>query len=53
MRTVILWDRDKDGVKYRFPERSCKWCKLNPCLVGFNLLGVDLAKYGCNHFEEK
>jgi len=55
MRKVkrYIFDRDANGIKYKHPERSCRWCKFNPCLVGFDLLGVDFAKYGCNNFEEK
>lgn len=53
----IVFDRDKDGLKYQHPERSCAYCKFNPCIefyddLGFKALNVDFAKYGCIEYEE-
>ena len=44
--------KDKDGVSYRHPERSCKQCKLYPCLEGIERLRADFAKYGCKLFDD-
>ena len=46
------FDRDADGIKYQFPERSCKWCKEFPCMPCMDALGADFAKYGCNRYDE-
>lgn len=46
------FDRDVDGIKYQFPERSCKWCEKNPCMNCMDSFGVDFAKYGCSQYEE-
>ena len=40
-----------DGVKYKFPERSCKKCVKYPCFVGMEKRSCDFAKYGCIEFE--
>ena len=46
--------KDKDGIKYKHPERTCKDCLEYPCqeLKVFNL-GCDYAKYGCIHYHDK
>lgn len=46
------FDRDVDGIKYQFPERSCKWCQKYPCMYGMDVFGADFAKYGCIHYIE-
>lgn len=43
-------DRDKDGVKYKHPERSCKECGKYPCFRGIENLTCDFAKYGCINY---
>ena len=53
----IVFDRDSDGLKYQYPERSCLYCQHNPCIeffndLGFSALKVDFAKYGCIDYEE-
>ena len=40
-----------DGVKYKFPERSCKKCSKYPCFIGIEKRSCDFAKYGCIEFE--
>lgn len=39
--------KDKDGVKYKYPGRTCKECVKNPCFTGKGVLSIDFAKYGC------
>lgn len=43
----ILNDRDKDGVIYKYPNRTCKECKKYPCFRGIENSVCDFAKYGC------
>lgn len=43
---------DKYGIKYQFPERRCKNCKLYPCRDDIDVLDVDFARYGCIHYDE-
>ena len=46
--------KDKDGIKYKHPERSCSECSKNPCFTGFSVLKhVDFAKYGCVMYKRK
>lgn len=46
------FDRDKDGNKYKHPERDCKQCKNWPCFEGIETIypGCNFAKYGCRLF---
>lgn len=44
-------DKDKYGVKYKFPDRSCKSCSKYPCFAEISKLSSDLAKYGCVYYE--
>lgn len=43
--------KDKFGVKYKFPTRSCKNCKKYPCFQGIKLCKCDFAKYGCLYYK--
>jgi hypothetical protein len=43
---------DNAGVKYRFPERSCKKCNKYPCNKDIITLDVEFAKYGCIMYEQ-
>lgn len=45
--------RDSDGVKYKFPDRSCQQCCFYPCFQGVENCVCDMAKYGCKTFKEK
>lgn len=38
---------DNVGVKYKYPNRSCKNCNNYPCSNDISTLDVDFAKYGC------
>ncbi len=48
---VIQQAKDKDGIKLKFPTRSCKQCKKYPCILNFELFKCDFAKYGCKQFK--
>jgi hypothetical protein len=39
--------KDKDGLTYAHPERSCKRCLNYPCIENMDTLLSDFAKYGC------
>lgn len=44
--------KDKDGTKYKHPERSCSECCKNPCFTGKNNIDLDFAKYGCVMYKK-
>lgn len=46
-------DKDKDGVKYKHPERTCKECAKYPCFIGIEKKVCDFAKYGCISYKDK
>ena len=46
-------DKDKDGVKYKYPARTCKECVKYPCFIGIEKKICDFAKYGCVDYKEK
>lgn len=52
MHSKITLLKDKDGILYSNPERSCKHCLNYPCLDHFELLRCDIAKYGCDKFAD-
>ena len=43
--------KDKDGVKIKYPERSCSQCIRYPCMENMDELKCDIAKYGCRDFK--
>lgn len=47
------FDKDKDGVKYKYPERTCKDCLKYPCFRGIENSVCDFAKYGCVQYKDK
>lgn len=44
--------KDKNGIVYQYPDRSCKSCAYYPCLIGEDFV-CDFAKYGCLDFKLK
>lgn len=44
--------KDKDGFRYRHPDRSCERCLKYPCIEGMNKLKGDMAKYGCKLYGD-
>lgn len=45
--------KDKEGIRYKFPERSCKLCIKYPCYIGQEKIDCDMAKYGCKNYKDK
>lgn len=43
--------KDRNGIKLKFSDRSCKQCKKYPCMQNFELFKCDFAKYGCKQFK--
>lgn len=43
--------KDINGVKYKYPFRSCKDCLYKPCFDGFEKCVSDFAKYGCKDYK--
>lgn len=39
--------KDRWGIEYKFPLRTCKDCKKYPCISGMNRCKCDFARYGC------
>lgn len=46
-------EKDPNGVKYKFPERTCKDCWIYPCFQGIENCVCDMAKYGCRSYKQK
>jgi hypothetical protein len=45
-------NKDKNGVKLKFPDRTCKECKRYPCFIGIENTLSDFAKYGCIFYSD-
>lgn len=45
-------NRDKYGIKLKFPERTCISCRRYPCFKGIEKCASDFAKYGCSLYLE-
>lgn len=43
---------DEEGIRYKYPERTCKNCLKYPCFRGQETFKSDMAKYGCIHYIE-
>ena len=43
--------KDSEGIKYKYPNRSCKDCLRYKCFIGIENLSCDFAKYGCRQWE--
>ena len=43
--------KDSEGIKYKYPERSCKDCVKFMCFEGMENMVCDFAKYGCRTYE--
>lgn len=52
MPTIKVEFKDKDGLTYRHPERSCKKCLNYPCIEHMDKLYSDFAKYGCRNWSD-
>ena len=45
--------KDKDGFRYKHPERSCKRCTNYPCLSNMDIFLGDFAAYGCTMYKDE
>lgn len=45
-------NKDSEGVKYKYIDRSCQQCKRFPCFEGIEICKSDFAKYGCKQYLE-
>jgi len=44
--------KNKDGVIYQHPERSCDQCLKYPCISNMNKFKCNFAKFGCKNYTE-
>lgn len=49
----ILIDKDKFGVRLKFPTRSCEECKKYPCFPGIKKCSSNFAAYGCVQYQDR
>lgn len=50
METSVL--KDCAGIKYKYPNRTCKECVRYPCFEGIKSMSCDFAKYGCRKYTD-
>lgn len=43
---------DRWGIKYQYPDRTCKDCVDYPCIQNQQILKCDFAKYGCKKYAK-
>jgi hypothetical protein len=43
----MIINKDKNGVVYKFPDRTCTDCNKYPCFNGMANCKCNFAKYGC------
>lgn len=48
MKSIL---KDSEGIKYKFPDRTCKDCINYPCFEGIKNMKCDFAKYGCRKYK--
>lgn len=48
---IIGIEKDKFGVKLKFPTRDCKSCTKYPCFKGIEKCRSNFAAYGCTYFS--
>lgn len=44
--------KDPWGIKYKYPNRNCKECRLYPCFEGIDKCVSNFAAYGCVEYKE-
>lgn len=44
--------KDREGLVYKHPERSCDRCLKYPCIDNMNVLRCNFAKYGCKNWSD-
>lgn len=47
----IRIEKDKFGVKLKFPDRDCKQCLKYPCFLGIDKCSSNFAMYGCVYYK--
>lgn len=46
-------NKDRWGILYKYPERTCKKCRRYPCFLGqAEVCKCDYAKYGCINYMD-
>lgn len=51
MNTIGI-DKDKFGVKLKYPTRDCKLCRRYPCFKGIENCLSNFAMYGCVYYKD-
>lgn len=46
-------EKDKFGVKLKFPNRKCIQCIRYPCFKGITRCSSNFASYGCVYYRSK
>ena len=44
--------KDKFGIKLKYPERNCKECQKYPCFPEIDKCSSNFAAYGCLYYKE-
>lgn len=47
----IKIEKDKFGVKLKYPERQCKLCQKYPCFPEIKKCSSNFAAYGCLYYK--
>lgn len=50
---ISLIEKDKFGLRYKYPDRKCKFCAKYPCFKGIEKCVSNFAAYGCSLYKEK
>lgn len=50
---INLIEKDKFGVRLKFPDRKCKSCARYPCFKGIEKCFSNFASYGCILYKDK
>ena len=45
-------EKDKFGVKLKFPNRKCKQCQRYPCFPEIGKCASNFAVYGCTYYRD-
>ena len=44
--------KDKDGFRYKYPDRDCEKCEKYPCIENMSILKSNFAKFGCKNYQD-
>lgn len=44
-------ERDKNGIRLKFPKRDCRKCARYPCFNGIERCVCNFAQYGCIRYK--